>query len=212
MNALEELRKTISLETTVVYTGYFLDYWGMPGVKSNMSPITLILDIPNNSAAIPGSGDMPVIFAHTVDVAKFTAASLDLEKWDPQLYVIGDRITWNEFLRLAEKVKGKCFCYHLEDTTFCMNFTNFVCKGTKFKVAHDSVDTLKAGKVTELPGQVAAYPFFPKEAFQNLAAKFGLWFEEGAFNFHPERTLHDDFPEINPMTAAEMLSAAWKKL
>lgn len=67
----------------------------------------MILDIAHNAAAIPGSGNVEGVFPHTTDVAKFVALLLDLEKWDPVSYVDGDRLTWNEFLQLAEEVKGE---------------------------------------------------------------------------------------------------------
>lgn len=87
--------------------GFVLDYWGVPKLPTNMTPLTVVLDIPNNAAAIPGSGDTPVIFTRTTDLAKFVALMLDQQKWDPVTNVLGDRVTWNEFLRLAEEVRGK---------------------------------------------------------------------------------------------------------
>lgn len=84
-----------------------MDYWGIPGVKSNMLPVVFCIDIPHKAAAIPGDGNTPVIFTHTTDVAKYVAASLDLEEWDPVSHVIGDRVTWNEFLQLAEEATGR---------------------------------------------------------------------------------------------------------
>lgn len=84
-----------------------MDFWGVPAVKSYMGYQTLVLDVPNNAAAIPGTGDEPVVFTHTTDVARFVAASLALERWEPVSYVVGDRVTWNEFLHLAEEAKGR---------------------------------------------------------------------------------------------------------
>lgn len=106
-NAQAALEKTSNLEYTAFYSGFFLDYWGLPGVPSNKPPFTMVLDIANNEAVIPGSGNVPVTFTHTRDTAKFVAAILDLEKWDPETYVMGDKLTFNEALRLAEEVKGK---------------------------------------------------------------------------------------------------------
>jgi hypothetical protein len=106
-NAKAALKSTTNLEYTVFYNGYFTDYWGMPVLPSHMPNITMILDIPNNAAAIPGSGNVPVIFTHTRDVAKFVAASLDLDTWEPETYVMGDRLTFNELLALAEEAKGE---------------------------------------------------------------------------------------------------------
>ena len=106
-NAQAELRKATDLESTVFLNGYFMDYWGIPAVKSHMTPMTMVLDMANNAAAIPGSGDTPVIFTHTTDVARFVVAALDLDKWDPETFIRGDRVSWNQFVRFAEEAKGK---------------------------------------------------------------------------------------------------------
>jgi len=105
---MKELAKTTDLEHTVFHVGFFMDYWGLPAVKSWLArtPLVLWLDIVNNAAAIPGEGNTPSIFTHTSDVAKFVAASLDLPKWEPETYLYGDRVTWNEFLHLAEEARG----------------------------------------------------------------------------------------------------------
>jgi len=175
------------LETTRVVNGFFMDYWGYPGVESRMGPMTLFIDVANNAAAIPGTGDVAGIFSHTADVAKLVAASLDLQKWDPVSYLIGDKVTWNEFLGFAENAKG-----------------------TKFQVAYDGVDKLRRGEPTELPGQVQIYEYFPKEMFQGIASVFGLWFAEGLFDITPERSLNDSFPEIKTLKVEDMLNKAWK--
>ena len=102
----EELEKTKSLEWTTVLNGFFLDYFGIPKVKSYLQPTTIVLDIANDCAGIPGSGDVPVVLTNSFDVAKYTARLLGLDKWEKESYVIGDRLTWNEFLKLAEEAKG----------------------------------------------------------------------------------------------------------
>lgn len=102
---MAELSKT-TLEYTRVNNGYFLDYWGIPKVKTYLQPFTLVVDMADNMAAIPGTGDVPVVFTHTFDVAKYVAAFLDLDKWEKETYVIGDKVTWNEFVELAQAAKG----------------------------------------------------------------------------------------------------------
>lgn len=98
--------KETSLEYTVVQNGCFLDYWCMNTVKSYMVPATTVIDTKNNAASIPGSGNTPVVFTHTSDVAKYVVALLDLNKWEPESFVVGDKVTLNEFLHLAEEAKG----------------------------------------------------------------------------------------------------------
>lgn len=88
----------------------------MPHVKSNLVQGSIVIDMENNAAAIPGSGDVPVVFTYSYDMARFVIASLDLPKWPKEYWVVGDRITWNEFLALAEDIKGQWLSCPLEKT------------------------------------------------------------------------------------------------
>ncbi|KAM5349894.1 hypothetical protein ACJ41O_006399 [Fusarium nematophilum] len=95
--AIEELEAT-SLEWTKVYNGYFLDYYGTPKLKSYMDDISFFIDVRINFAALPGSGEVPVVFIHSFDVAKFVAAALDLPVWErtPGSLAIGSRGTTSQ--------------------------------------------------------------------------------------------------------------------
>lgn len=118
LDAVDALEKT-SLEFTLFYVGYFLDFWGYPRVKTYQRQNLIAVDIEHNKAAIPGSGDVPVVFTHTLDVAKFVTASLGLPKWEKESYVIGDTVTWNEFVRIVEDVKGNILhTLYLPQTAF----------------------------------------------------------------------------------------------
>ncbi|KAM5343777.1 hypothetical protein ACJ41O_012314 [Fusarium nematophilum] len=141
----------------------------------------------NKHAAIPGDGKQNMTFTYTKDVAKFVAAALDLPKWETNTYIIGDKMTWEEFVKLAEEARGD-----------------------KFTVTYDSVEKLKAGEITELPGQIAAYSYFKKEWAQRLFSVFGFWVTEGIFDFPDEKALNHTFPGIKVTTVKEMLDKAWK--
>ncbi|KAF5004114.1 hypothetical protein FDECE_9387 [Fusarium decemcellulare] len=186
LEAVEALEQT-NLEYTLFYVGYFLDFWGYPRVPSYQRQNIVVVDIEHNTAAIPGTGDTPVTFTHTFDVAEFVAASLDLPKWDRESYVVGDTVTWNEFLRIAEKVKGE-----------------------RFQVVHDTLEKLLAGTITELPSHPLLYSQMPKELIQALFATFGVWFEQGLFHLKPTKTLNMIFPEIVARTVEDILTEGWK--
>ncbi|KAF5600609.1 isoflavone reductase like P3 [Fusarium pseudoanthophilum] len=186
LSLFDALDKT-DLEWTAVVNGFFLDYWGAPNLKTYLDPLTMVLDIPARKAAIPGNPNQPAVFTYTRDVARFTAKLLTLEKWDPVSYIVGDRLTWLEFTKLAEDISGD-----------------------KFEITYDSVDLLKSGKVTELPGHIPVYPFFPKEQLQGMLAQFGVLFDQGVFDPRPEKTLNDLFPEIKVMTARDVLEIAFE--
>jgi hypothetical protein len=186
LNVIAALEATSSLEYTTVYNGYFADYWVLPKVKSDQSPLALVVDIENNFAAIPGSGNELVTFAHTFDVARFVAALVGTPKWDKESYIIGDKASWNQFVQYAEEAKG-----------------------VKFTVKHDSIEDLKAGKITELPSHPHLYPFFPKPMLQGLFAAFGRMFIEGAFDLKPEHTLNEAFPEVKARKIRDLIFEAW---
>lgn len=183
------LAQTTSLQHTCFYNGYFMDYWGIPRVPSYLArtPLVFWLDIAHNKAALPGSGDVPVVFTHTRDVAKCVAASLDLAEWEKETYVKGDRLTWNEFVTLAEEVKGE-----------------------KIEVVHDSVEMMRRGETTELPGQVPLYRFVPKQFLSSMAAGMGLWFEEGLVDMKPAKWLNEEVG-IETLKVKDMLVQAWGK-
>lgn len=101
--ALEQAK---SLESTVVYNGYFLDYYVAPAIETHLIPATLFVDMQHNAASIPGTGDTPVVYSHTSDVGNLINASLDLERWERETFIICDKVTLNEFIQLAEAVKG----------------------------------------------------------------------------------------------------------
>lgn len=96
-----------NLEWTLVYNGYFMDYFGMPRLPSYLAPYVALIDIPGNAAAIPGDGNRPVTFTHTSDVGRFVAALVGFEEWEPVNYIIGDKMTLNEAVKIAEGAKGK---------------------------------------------------------------------------------------------------------
>lgn len=83
--------------------------------------------------------------------------------------------------------------------------------GTKFKVAYDTAEDLKAGNWTDLPGQVAAYSYFPRDQFKGFIVPYSLLLVDGAFDLKPETTLNDMFPKIKTSTVKELLEKAWKK-
>ncbi|KAJ9105024.1 hypothetical protein QFC19_003655 [Naganishia cerealis] len=185
MAVLQALDAT-SLEYTAVYNGYFLEYFVAPKIKTYMNPMAIVLDIPNSFAAIPGSGDVLVTFTHTFDIAKYVTALQLLPKWDKKSIIVGDKVTWNEFVKIAEQAKSE-----------------------KFTVVHDSLETLKSGHITELPSHPLLYLFFHKELLQSLFAAFGLMFERGVFNLDVKGSLVEQFPDIRPRKVKELVDEAY---
>ncbi|KAK6209830.1 hypothetical protein QIS74_11414 [Colletotrichum tabaci] len=186
IDVTDALEKTTTLEHTSWYIGLFVDYYVSPPLKSLVKILPIVVDVANNAAGIPGSGNDPVAFTYTIDLAKFVVASLSLPKWRKESYLVNDKLTWNEVVLIAESVKG-----------------------VKFNVAYDSVETLKAGKITELPGHVVSYPFWPKEQLQGTFSHFGLMFNDGLLDIKPEHPITEDLPDIKLRSFKELLVDAW---
>lgn len=74
----------------MVNNGVLVDYWVAPHVKTSLGGgIDFVVDMANKTAAIPGSGDTPLVFTYSLDI------------------VVGDRVTWNQVL--AREVRGSKF-------------------------------------------------------------------------------------------------------
>ncbi|OHW97590.1 NADB-Rossmann family domain-containing protein [Colletotrichum incanum] len=108
------LLSTTTLEWAVVPNGTFLEYFAP----------TIALDIAHSAAAIPGDGDAPVSFTYTFDVARYVVAALDLASWPAsnELRVVGDELTFNEFVKLAEEVRGVEFDVVYDDVEKLQRF------------------------------------------------------------------------------------------
>ena len=146
-----------------------------------MKKSALGVDIDGNAAAVPGDGKYAIYFTHTLDLAKYTVALLGLEKWEEKYYVYGDKKTWPEVIGIAEEAKG-----------------------VKFTVAYDSIEKLKRGEVTELPGHRDVYKMVSsgpegKAIFQQIMSGVSVYMAEGHMVYEGP-FLNEMFPDIKPLT------------
>lgn len=184
-----DLLKTTSLEWAVVHNGTFLDYFFPPSIKSHYSHGTLVIDIPHTKAGIPGTGNELITLTYTLDVARFVIAALDLPEWPRELRIVGETLTFNKLITLAENATGK-----------------------KFDVKYDSLETLKKSQITELPGHENDYKKYPKEVLLPFLSIFQRWMAEGLAFIPIEGSLNEKFPDIKPLTAQELMEKHWKSL
>lgn len=104
--AAAELLKSTTLQFTRVIPGFFMDYWGMPAVRTNLQPFTFGIDISSCQAAIPGDGNDVICMTYTYDMAAFIVRLLDEEDWPEFSVIVGSQTTYNQLLQLAEELRG----------------------------------------------------------------------------------------------------------
>ncbi|PWY89636.1 NmrA-like family protein [Aspergillus sclerotioniger CBS 115572] len=180
--AAAELLHKSSLKYTRVTPGIFMDYWGMPNVRTNLQPCVIGIDVANCWAAIPGDGNDRMSVTYSYDMAAFIVKLLDLEEWPEFSVFVGDEITYNELLELAEQVRGK-----------------------KFEVVYDSVEKIKEGDVT-IP---SSHPGTSDEETRETAALVSRLTIAGAFDLPKER-MNTRFPDLKPLEMREFLLDVWE--
>ncbi|KAG6995843.1 hypothetical protein G7Y79_00041g077950 [Physcia stellaris] len=185
--AIAELKKHPNLEYTSVYNGFFMDYFGVPHAPSHMLPEIPFIDIQAGKAAIPGTGDEnKVALTYTKDVAKFVRRAVEsTEPWPEKSVIVGDSVTLNEILQAAEKARG-----------------------IKFEVVHDSLEDLRAGRITEIPAYVPIYKVLPKDFFLEMMAAFAVAMVTGVFDLGDD-TLNKQYPEVKPVKTDEFITKYW---
>ncbi|PTB40149.1 uncharacterized protein TrAFT101_004809 [Trichoderma asperellum] len=193
-NIVKELRRHPNLEWTLFHNGYFMDYFGQPWAPTTMPSEVPFVDIEACQATIPGSGDDQVVWTHTTDVAKFVsrAISMKIGTWKEHSWIIGDKASLHEILRAAEKARG-----------------------VKFRVAYDSVEKLKGGEVTPIPGNkahAALYSTPEFDAYPLVLAMFagiGMAIVSGHLDVPEGESLNAEFPDIKTTKVVEFIKKYW---
>lgn len=85
----------------------FTDYLSTPMIPTPMQGWPHILHVPTRTAVIPGDGTTAIVYTHTQDVGKFTAALLNVPVWDKEYHLVGELTTFNDVVKAAESVTGK---------------------------------------------------------------------------------------------------------
>ncbi|KAF7181304.1 hypothetical protein CNMCM7691_000522 [Aspergillus felis] len=179
----DALKKT-GLEYTRVYPGYFMDYWGIPNVRTHIKYFAYGVDICNARALIPGDGNDVITMTYSYDMAKFVVHLLDLQWWPESSYIAGDDITFNQLLDLAQRLRGK-----------------------KFDVTYVNVDKVKQNQVPLLPQPEDLY--YSPDIANWLSNYMSQVLVCGSMKLPREGRLNAMFPHIHPVSMSEFLADAW---
>ncbi|KAE8370008.1 NmrA-like family protein [Aspergillus caelatus] len=183
--AAAELLKKTTLQFTRVIPGFFMDYWGMPVVRTNLQPFTFGIDIASCQAAIPGDGNDVICMTYTYDMAVYIVRLLDEEDWPEFSVIVGSETTYNQLLQLAEEIRGK-----------------------KFQVVYDSADKIKEGNVTIPP--MPANTGYSAEELKETTALVSRLTIAGVFDLPRENRLNARFPDIESTKLKDFLQNTWE--
>ncbi|KAF3386454.1 hypothetical protein F1880_000160 [Penicillium rolfsii] len=183
LDAANRLKSSSLLHTRVI-PGFFMDYWGMPHAKTNLHPYVFGIDIASGVAAIPGDGNNVICMTYTYDLANYMVKLLEIEDWPEFSVFVGDEVTYNEILNMAEEIRGK-----------------------KFQTTYDSIDQINAGSVTVPPmPDTSGSP----EELKEITALVSQLTVTGVFDLPKESRMSDRFPEVQPIKLEQFLEKCWE--
>ncbi|MCJ1406879.1 hypothetical protein MMC19_000949 [Ptychographa xylographoides] len=110
-----ESLKASGLEFTNFAPGVFMNAFvvGTPREQdealNGLRPFNFVVNVKQASAIIPGDGNAKITFTTIGDVGKFVTAALDLGKWDQEMGMVGETLSFNEIVAIAEQVTHRKF-------------------------------------------------------------------------------------------------------
>lgn len=181
------------LEYTLLSNAMFMDYSFSPRIPSAFPEAEFSwIDFENNIASIPGDGNSAFVLTHSNDIPKFVMKVLELPRWETRYSLIGDRITFNQYVDLVEKTKG-----------------------VKFEKVFNSVADLEQGNVRLLESMKKTLPDgIDSSSIGRLMGGLGLQIVNGDLNL-PYRNegvvLNDLFPELETLKIEKALKIYFSK-
>lgn len=172
------------LEYTRFSNGMFMDYWFSPRIPSAFKfNMANWVDLDNFFAAIPGDGCTPMVLTHSRDIARFVVAVLGIPRWGKRYHLVGDRLTVNDFVRIAEETSGHSFEKH-----------------------EDGLDQLLMGRCTLVPAaRKAAEQVQDQTSFVNMIAAVGVMAVQGGLDLPEEGNLNVLFPDLKTLSVQEAI-------
>lgn len=213
IDAANLLKTCPTLKSTRVIPGIFMDYWGMPHVKSNLANMTFAVNMANCEAVIPGSGDDVICMTYSYDMAVFIARLLDVDDWEEFSVIFGDEVTYNQLVGIGERVRGSL---SVLSPSFRLIFIFSILEvgrvlmrvGRKFKVTYDSLEKIEEGNVT-VPTQPedAGYS---KEDMVEATVLTGKLVVGKVFEFPAGGRSNSRFPDLELWNVEDFVRGAWE--
>ncbi|KAK4447372.1 hypothetical protein QBC34DRAFT_450282 [Podospora aff. communis PSN243] len=103
MRARHELAMTTTLEYTYIYTGMFMDYFGMPKVPSTLRPLAFFIDPAHRKAVLPWGTLPKMSMTFSTDAARYIAYAIELKQWPRIMTTATGSINVRDILRQVEQ-------------------------------------------------------------------------------------------------------------
>lgn len=178
------LERHQQLRHTRIQTGWFMDYFGMPHVRTNLSPFPWAVDVANRVAAVPGTGHERVSMTYTGDLARFVVWLVEhpeAGEWEREMtFLVGDDVTFKELVGWVEEMRGTGFR----------------------EVVYDGEEKLGRGEVTTFEGQV-------EPVHKHWYAMFGLMAARGLMGLPREGRVDTEALGWRMESVRGLVSKAW---
>ncbi|CAI9630187.1 hypothetical protein GT037_010825 [Alternaria burnsii] len=184
IDAANMLRNS-QLQFTRFVFGWILDTWNPSRAKTNLPPMTWVVDFEHRQARIPGDGMDPFTVLHSHDIAKYIAELLDDGRpWPEMSAFAGDRLSFNDMVEMAENITGK-----------------------KFEVSFEPVVNLEKKDVVVLDQPEGSYDF--GEGLREVTAEFGLMVVKGMMDVKADGLRNEEYPSVKPIKVKTWMQQIW---
>ena len=195
LTARRELAKTTTLEYTYIYSGMFMDYFGLPRVASSLRPLCFCIDPASGQAVLPGDGKGRMSMTFTTDAARYLVLALSLDKWPRIMTTATATVSMNELVRLYEKTMGH-----------------------KLNVRYQPVEKLLNHETIDLPINLAIAKNHPDrfpQGIRGLVADLEASVALGGYDLsrlgeHLDLVKEFEGKAPAPMTIEDLIEKAWK--
>lgn len=164
------LREQTDLEWTLILVGWLADYV-LPASNryirdfGEACPINLV----DGTMMIPGTGDEPISFIWSRDVAKAMASLVSAPKWERHTFVTGELSTWNNVATLLRnKYQPDLKVQHLSVSSILETIASAEDALTKGLAEHQLYSASHASALPQERLQAQRQKYFPGVQFRTL--------------------------------------------
>lgn len=164
------LREQTDLEWTLILVGWLADYV-LPAANryirdfGEACPINLV----DGTMVIPGTGDEPISFIWSRDVAKAMASLVSAPKWEQHTFVTGELSTWNNVAALLrDKYQPDLKVQHLSVSTILETIASAEDALSKGLAEHQLYSASHASALPQERLQAQRQKYFPGVQFRTL--------------------------------------------